>query len=246
VRSCRAARVSGRSGAWSILISVPVDGPPSPSGAARRHWEDVYATRGARRVSWFQPEPKVSLALIAELGTPTDAAIIDVGGGTSRLAGRLLALGFSDLTVLDLSARSLEVARSELGARAAQVRWIEQDLLSWIPQRQYDLWHDRALFHFLVDPAHRDRYRETLAAALRVGGRALIATFAADGPDSCSGLPVARYDADRLAAAFGAAFVTLASHREEHLTPTNVLQPFTWVALERCPPDPVSASHHID
>jgi SAM-dependent methyltransferase len=214
---------------------VPVDGQPRPSGAARRRWEDVYATTGAQRVSWFQPEPEVSLALIVKLGTPTDAAIIDVGAGASRLAGRLLALGFSDVTVLDVSARSLEVARSELGARAAQVRWIEQDLLGWIPQRQYDLWHDRALFHFLVDLAHRKRYLETLAAALRVGGRALIATFAADGPDSCSGLPVARYDAEGLAAAFGAEFVTRASHREEHRTPTNVLQPFTWVALERVP-----------
>ncbi|MGB0091375.1 MAG: class I SAM-dependent methyltransferase, partial [Solirubrobacteraceae bacterium] len=185
---------------------MPADGSVPP-GATKWHWEDVYATRGARRVSWFQPEPDTSLALIAELGTAPDAAIIDVGGGASRLAGRLLALGFTDVTVLDLSARSLEVARSEMGTHAAQVRWIEQDLLSWIPQRRYDLWHDRALFHFLVDPAHRERYLETLGAALRVGGRALIATFAADGPDTCSGLPVARYDADGLAAVFGAAFV---------------------------------------
>ncbi len=234
---CRVAHanLSGRGSAWSILNTVPVDRPPRPSGAARRHWEHVYATGGARGVSWFQPLPETSLALIAELGTPTDAAIIDVGGGASRLAGRLLAIGFSDVTVLDLSARSLEVARSELGARAAQVLWIEQDVLNWIPQRQYDLWHDRALFHFLVDPAHRKRYLETVAAAVRIGGRALIATFADDGPDRCSGLPVARYDADGLVAAFGAAFVKLTSHREEHRTPTGVLQPFTWVTLERVP-----------
>lgn len=204
-------------------------------GDIKRHWEEKYATRGARGVSWFQAEPEPSLSLIAELGIAHDAAIVDVGGGTSPLAGRLLAQGFSDITVLDLSARSLELARGELGAAAAHVQWLEQDVLTWTPPRTYDLWHDRALFHFLVHTAERDRYLDTLREAVPAGGRALIATFAHDGPDRCSGLPVARYDPYELAAAVGATFTMLTSRREEHFTPANSLQPYTWVALERKP-----------
>jgi hypothetical protein len=173
--------------------------------------------------------------LIAELGIAHDAAIIDVGGGASHLAGRLLAHGFSNITVLDLSSQSLKLARCELGADAARVQWLEQDVLDWTPPRTYVLWHDRALFHFLVQVAERERYLATLRAAVPAGGRALIATFAADGPDRCSGLPVARYDANELAAIFDDSFSMLITRRERHRTPTNSLQPFTWLGLERKP-----------
>jgi SAM-dependent methyltransferase len=221
---------------WSrsaILHRVPAAGTSRGSWGVKRHWEERYAARGAEGVSWFEAEPETSLTLIGELGIAHDAGIIDVGGGASRLAGRLLARGFCDITVLDLSAQSLELARSELGADSARVRWLEQDLLTWTPQRTYDLWHDRALLHFLVQGAERDRYVATLRAAVSAGGRAMIGAFASDGPDHCSGLPVCRYDAHELAAVIGAPFSLLTSRREAHRTPSNALQPFTWVALER-------------
>jgi trans-aconitate methyltransferase len=217
------------------MLSVPSGPAPLPASTAKRHWDAVYQTKEVREVSWYQPEPDMSLALIEELRLNRDAAIVDLGAGASSLAARLLARGFLDITVLDVSVRALGLARADLGARSAHVCWLEQDLLSWSPQRRYDLWHDRALFHFLVDPAQQERYAQALRSALRPGGKAIIGTFAADGPTTCSALPVARYDADQLATAFGDAFTTLATRREEHRTPSNSVQPFTWIALERAP-----------
>ncbi|MGH2851886.1 MAG: class I SAM-dependent methyltransferase [Solirubrobacteraceae bacterium] len=193
----------------------------------------MYETRRPDEVSWYQPGPGVSLALIGEFAPARDAAIVDVGGGASNLSRRLLALGFADITVLDVSGRALDSARADLETDAARVHWLEHDLLAWSPERRYALWHDRAVFHFLIHSADQQRYADLLRSALRPGGKAIIGTFAADGPATCSGLPVARYDPDGLAAAFGAGFTTLATRREEHRTPANSLQPFTWVALER-------------
>lgn len=205
------------------------------TSTAEQHWDEVYETKGPREVSWYQREPKMSLVLIEELDLALDAAIVDVGAGTSSLAARLLARGLGDITVLDLSARALELARAEQGADTARVTWLQQDLLSWSPRRQYDLWHDRAVFHFLVDPAERARYTEILRSATRPGGKVIVGTFAADGPTTCSSLPVARYDAEQLASAFGESFTLLATRREEHRTPTSSVQPFTWITLERTP-----------
>jgi SAM-dependent methyltransferase len=201
--------------------------------AAQRHWDAVYAARGPDRVSWYQPEPATSLALIDDLNLGDDAAVIDVGGGASSLAARLLERGFTDVTVLDVSAQALELARTALGGGAQRVTWLEQDVLAWSPDRVYDLWHDRAVFHFLVDRAKRQRYADVLAGALRPGGRAIVATFAVDGPLTCSGLAVARYDADGLASALGPGLRPIATRREEHHTPAGTVQPFTWMALER-------------
>jgi SAM-dependent methyltransferase len=210
--------------------------PASPvSSTARRYWQAVYGAKGADEVSWFQPEPELSLGLIERLRLRPDAAIVDVGGGASRLAARLTARGFTDITVLDISSGALDLARAELGTNASCVTWVEHDLLSWSPQRRYDLWHDRALFHFLVDPCDVKRYSETLRSAISPDGKVIIGTFAADGPQSCSGLPVARYGPDQLAAAFGAAFATVATRREEHRTPGGSRHPFTWVALDHIP-----------
>jgi SAM-dependent methyltransferase len=175
----------------------------------------------------------MSLELIADLALARDAAIVDVGGGASTLAARLLEHGFTDVTVLDVSAQALGQARAALGPEAKRIHWLERDLLSWSPDRPYDLWHDRAVFHFLTEPARRERYGEVLRVALRPGGTAVIATFAADGPTTCSGLPVARYDAGRLAGVFGDTFTTRSTSREEHRTPAGSIQPFTWVVLER-------------
>ncbi len=226
-------RVSGPCSA--ILLGVS-SGPASLlSSATRRHWQDVYGAKGARGVSWYQPEPEVSLALIERLRLGRRAAILDIGAGASSLAARLLARGFIDVTMLDISRGALDLARADLPARTPEVKWIEHDVLSWSPRRPYDLWHDRALFHFLVDPSQRERYTQTLRSAIGHGGKVIIGTFAADGPESCSGLPVARYSPDQLAAAFGPAFATIATSREEHWTPAGARQPFTWVTLERLP-----------
>jgi hypothetical protein len=141
-----------------------------------------------------------------------------------------------DVWVLDISRGALDLARAELVGKASGVHWIEHDLLSWSPRRRYDLWHDRALVHFLVDPSQRERYTETMRSAISHGGNVIIVTFAADGPESCAGLPVARYSPDQLAAPFSAAFAPIATSREEHRTPAGSRQPFTWVTLE-CMPD---------
>lgn len=198
------------------------------------HWDATYRARGVEGVSWFQPAPIVSLALIDDLAVPTDTAVIDVGGGASRLADELATRGFSDVTVLDVSAAALEAAQRRLGPDAP-VTWLRQDLLAWRPERRYGLWHDRAVFHFLIDPTARQRYTALLQAAVEPGGWAIVATFAPDGPDHCSGLPVARYSTDDLAGVLGDGFTLVDSRREEHATPAGAIQPFTWIALRRSP-----------
>ena len=201
-----------------------------------RYWDGVY-DKDPTQLSWYQPEPTTSLELIDTLGVPVEAGVLDVGGGSSALADELLVRGFSDLSVLDVSGAALNVARRRLGSAAQRIQWIHEDLLHWTPTRRYDLWHDRAVFHFLVDPADQERYRDLLAAALRPGAVAILATFGADGPSHCSGLPVARYEPGQLVAALGDGYECMTSRREAHTTPAGVVQPFTWVALQRsgCP-----------
>ena len=208
-------------------VNAPRQRPTGPERA--HHWDDVYARRGIEGVSWYQDEPSFSLELVDTLGIPTGAAIVDVGGGASRFAERLAARGFHDITVLDVSAEALTQAHRQAGDDTA-IDWLRDDVLRWEPERRFDVWHDRAVFHFLVEPADRDRYLHTLRTALRDGGAVLLATFAADGPATCSGLPVARYSPAALAAALGAGFELVETRREEHVTPSGAGQPFTWVA----------------
>ena len=163
------------------------------------------------------------------LGIAPAASVIDVGGGAASLVDHLIALGFIHLTVLDISEVALTVARARVGGQAS-VSWVHEDVLAWRPQQRFDLWHDRAVFHFLVDPADQQRYLATLRAALAPAGAVIIATFAPDGPHHCSGLPVARYSAEDLIALLGDAFTVVETFREEHTTPTGGLQPFTWIA----------------
>lgn len=170
---------------------------PPGSAARARHWDEVYERRGALGVSWFQPTPAVSLELIGTLEIPRDAAVIDIGGGASSLVDRLVDQGFRDLSVLDVSGTALEATRRRLGGDVP-IAFLERDVLEWRPERQFHLWHDRATFHFLVDRAERDKYLATMRSAIRPGGYVIIATFATDGPEYCSGLPVARYSADSL------------------------------------------------
>jgi trans-aconitate methyltransferase len=162
------------------------------SGDRKAHWEAVYEQKTETEVSWFQQHPALSLDLIAAHAPDPAAAIIDVGAGASRLVDELIARGYRDLTVLDLSQAALRVSQARLGARAQKVAWLCADATHWRPLRQYDLWHDRAAFHFLTSPEDRICYVERLVEALRPGGHAIIATFALEGPQTCSGLPVLR------------------------------------------------------
>jgi len=193
------------------------------------HWDDAYRGLGVESVSWFEPEPTMSLALLDALRIGPGEAVLDVGGGASALVDYLVDRGFRDVTVLDVSAVALDEGHARVGPDAP-VAWLREDLLSWRPPRRYDLWHDRAVFHFLIDPADRRRYCGVLADATAPGGAVVVGTFAEDGPESCSGLPVARYGASDLCDELGPRFQPLVSKREVHVTPTGALQPFTWVA----------------
>ena len=192
------------------------------------HWNEVYATKAPNQVSWFQAEPVQSLRMIAASGANNDAAIIDVGGGASVLVDRLLAAGFTDVSVLDIAENALERSITRLGQAAARVNWIVADVLSWTPQRSYDVWHDRAVFHFLTTETDRKAYLTQVRRTVRPGGYVVVATFAEDGPTSCSGLPVARYSADTLHHAFGRSFELVESIREMHITPTGAQQSFVY------------------
>lgn len=199
-----------------------------------RHWDDAYAERGAGAVSWYQAEPRLSLELIDALGVGRDAAVLDVGGGASLLVDELVERGFIDLAVLDLSKVALTKAQRRLGG-SARVKWLHEDVLNWHPERRYDLWHDRAVFHFLVSELERDAYLQTLRSTLTRDGSVVLGTFAVDGPEICSGLPVDRYSAADLVQLLGPTFQMLEARREEHTTPGGTIQPFTWVAGRMTP-----------
>ncbi|GAC1630231.1 MAG: class I SAM-dependent methyltransferase [Nevskia sp.] len=195
----------------------------------KTHWETVYTTKAAEDVSWFQAQATRSLAMIREAAPALDAAIVDVGGGASVLVDGLLDAGYRQLTVLDLSDAALAATRTRLGVRAAAVQWLAADITEVaLPDAAYDVWHDRAVFHFLVEADARARYVGALRQALRLGGQAVIATFAEDGPERCSGLPVRRYSSAALAAELGAAFVLLDAQRETHETPGGGRQSFQY------------------
>lgn len=199
--------------------------------AAPQHWDTAYSGRGDT-VSWHQAQATTSLALITAVAAP-EASVIDVGGGASTLVDGLLDRGHRDITVLDLSPVALDTARDRLGERGESVTWRAGDLLAWAPDRTYDIWHDRAVLHFLVDDADRARYAQLARRAVSPGGYAVIGTFALDGPDQCSGLPVRRHGADDLAALLADAFEPVRTEREEHHTPSGNMQPFIWLAARR-------------
>lgn len=202
--------------------------------AQRQHWEEVYRQRGAQHVSWFQPHAETSLRLIQATGVAPSAPLIDVGGGASTLVDELLRAGHTQVSVLDLSAHALAVARDRLGADAARVHWIEADVTQLaLPASAFALWHDRAVFHFLTDAEDRARYRQLVGRAVREGGHVVIATFAEDGPETCSGLPVMRYDSLALCAEFGPGFALRHTERQVHTTPAGTPQAFTWCVLQR-------------
>jgi SAM-dependent methyltransferase len=184
-------------------------------------------------LSWYEPLPAASLSLIEDVGLSPNAAILDVGGGTSKLAGRLVAAGCQDVTVLDIAHSALERARAELGGTGERVKWIEADIRSHDFDRQFDLWHDRAAFHFMVSPVDRDLYLGALRRALRPGGHLILATFGPDGPTQCSGLPVARFGPAELSGVLGDEFQLVSSRLEEHRTPRRRGQQFLYAHFRR-------------
>jgi SAM-dependent methyltransferase len=225
------ALAPARSAATVVRLQVVAE-PRLPTPERALHWDTAYRSRAVDELSWFQSSPTISFELIHCLSVGPGAAVIDVGGGASILVDLLADDGFTDLTVLDISESALAAVRKRLGG-SSSVRLLCQDLVTWHPEQQFDLWHDRAVFHFLVDEAGRDAYLETLRQALRPDGALVMATFADDGPDRCSGLPVARYSPDDLRDQLGVAFEIVETRREEHMTPSGVVQPFTWLAAKR-------------
>ena len=202
----------------------------------RAHWQGVYRSRAATEVSWYQPHPRTSLALIRRCRLTPDDPIIDVGGGASVLVDHLLAEGFTRVTVVDVSADAQDIARRRLGARASRVRWIEADVTAWDDGEGYRLWHDRALFHFLTRATDRRRYVASLERALAPGGHLVLAAFAVGGPQQCSGLPIVQYDAPGLLTELGAGFRLVEERREAHCTPAGATQDFAWFRCRRLPP----------
>ena len=200
----------------------------------REHWESVYTTKAENQTSWFRPHLDESVRLIDGLKLQPTTPIIDIGGGRATLVDDLLSRGFTDLSVLDMSQAALDEAARRLGASGDSVRWLTADITRIeLPDAHYGLWHDRAVFHFLTGPEERARYVANATRSIQPGGHAVVATFAADGPEKCSGLPVCRYDAAALAGEFEPSFKRIADSRERHPTPFGSEQSFIYVVLRR-------------
>jgi SAM-dependent methyltransferase len=202
-----------------------------PNEQRRLHWQKVYQSKGEHDVSWFQDVPAPSLELMAAIAVTPAASVIDIGGGASRLVDHLIERGFRSITVLDLSDAALVAAKERLGDCASCAEWIVADVTQWEPTTAYDVWHDRAAFHFLTDEADRAAYVARLRRALRIGGHAIIATFALDGPERCSGLAVVRYSPDSLRQTLGSDFSLVASRAHTHATPWGSTQSFQFSAF---------------
>ncbi|KFX64432.1 MULTISPECIES: class I SAM-dependent methyltransferase [Paraburkholderia] len=201
---------------------------------SKSHWEDVYRSKAPDAVSWYRAHLEVSLKLIVEVASDRNAAVIDVGGGESTLVDDLLLRGYRNLTVLDMSAVALDTTRKRLGSIAGQVTWVESDItMVDLPEHRYDVWHDRAVFHFLTESSQRDAYVHLLTRALRPGGHAVIATFGPLGPNRCSRLDVRRYDAEQLSDEFGAGFELVTSTLEDHHTPAGSSQQFLYCCFRK-------------
>jgi 2-polyprenyl-3-methyl-5-hydroxy-6-metoxy-1,4-benzoquinol methylase len=197
------------------------------------HWEKVYTTKAEHTVSWFQESPGISLDLTRATGVGTRASIIDIGGGASRLVDGLIDNGFKAVTVLDLSEKALATSKDRLGVRGAHVQWVVADITTWEPSQTYDIWHDRAALHFLTDPNDCAAYAERVSRAVRLGGHVINGTFAPDGPERCSGLPVVRHDAATLGGLLGHSFELIENRRHNHKTPAGATQRFQFSRFQR-------------
>jgi SAM-dependent methyltransferase len=204
----------------------------SESAGREDHWQAVYGRKAETEVSWYQASPTISLELIAGHGPGTGASVIDIGSGTSLLAARLMDAGYRDVTVLDISEAAIARAESRLGEHQG-AQFIVADASAWIPVRTWDVWHDRAAFHFLTTAVEQAGYIAALETGTRPGSIAIFATFALDGPEKCSGLPVQRYSPETLAARLGRGFALIHSVNEDHHTPSGAVQRFTWAVFRR-------------
>ncbi|WP_421797890.1 class I SAM-dependent methyltransferase [Haliscomenobacter sp.] len=203
------------------------------NGARQSHWDQVYSSKALEQSSWYQPRPSISLDFIQQFSIAKDAAIIDVGGGDSLLIDHLLDLGYQNISVLDISSKALERAQNRLGERGKAVKWICADAAQFEPAEQYDLWHDRAAFHFLTTTADIQRYAQTAAQAVKPGGFLVIGTFSEQGPKKCSGLEITQYSEESLVHVFGSQFQKIRCHQVDHLTPTQAIQQFIFCAFQR-------------
>ena len=199
----------------------------------KAHWQKIYEAKKTSELTWFQTEPTVSLELIAKCNLKLSEPVIDVGGGSSLLVDHLLERGYTKLAVLDISEAALSASRQRLGVNAERIKWIESDITVYKPRAQVALWHDRAVFHFLTDAEDRNKYVATLKQTLPVGGHLIIASFAIGGPEKCSGLPIVQYDSQKLLSELGTDFKLLAEQTENHITPAQRIQEFTYFYLVR-------------
>lgn len=199
----------------------------------KSHWNAVYSRKEEAQLSWHQSDPSVSVEFMEKAGLTAASSVIDIGAGTSRVVDALVSRGLTDLTVLDVSQAALDATRSRLGQDGNTVTWIAGDITLWRPMRTYDVWHDRAVFHFLVDPEDKAAYIERLSSGLATGGHAIIATFAPDGPQTCSGLPVARYSPEVLAQTLGEEFALIDQRFQSHTTPWGQPQSFQYSLFQR-------------
>lgn len=200
----------------------------------KKHWDAIYASKQPKQVSWFQEHAALSMQFVRDAGVAADAQILDVGAGASVLVDDLLNAGYHTLSVLDISAAALHAAKERLGVKAAGIKWIEADVTQLeLPEASIDVWHDRAVFHFLTDPLDRQRYVQTVLRVVKPGGHVIVATFAEDGPLKCSGLDIVRYRPDTLHQEFGSAFELLKSAKELHRTPSGADQSFVYCYFRR-------------
>jgi 2-polyprenyl-3-methyl-5-hydroxy-6-metoxy-1,4-benzoquinol methylase len=199
----------------------------------KSHWEKIYNNKISMQMSWYQKEPTLSLQLIRKIQLAHDAPIIDVGGGSSLLVDCLCKEGYTNVSVLDVSAKALATARDRLGDDANKVEWQQKDVTQFVPPHQFSLWHDRAVFHFLTDKSDREDYLKVLNRSLEPNGHIIIATFAIGGPTKCSGLDIVQYDAGKLIAELGTGFELVETRTETHITPTNQEQRFAYFRLNR-------------
>ncbi len=200
----------------------------------KKHWQRIYSSGSTDRVGWYTPHLKTSISWINDLDLAADDPVIDIGGGASTLVDDLLDTGHSDISVLDLSARAMSIVKERLGNRASSVSWFQGDVTKTeLPSRHFGLWHDRAVFHFLVEPGQRQQYRDKLLDALKAGGYFIIGTFDQDAPPQCSGLPVQRYSVEMLRSVFGEEFKLQRQHKEIHHTPSGVEQSYLYCLFQR-------------
>ncbi|MGY8925966.1 MAG: class I SAM-dependent methyltransferase [Flavobacteriales bacterium] len=199
----------------------------------KKHWEEIYTTKDLQDVSWYQMMPVTSLNLITSSNLPKDAAIIDIGGGDSFLVDHLLDLGYKDITVLDISQQAIDKAKKRLGERQTEVTWIVTDITDFTSQKRYDLWHDRAAFHFLTAQNDINTYASTLSQSIQENGTAIIGTFSKSGPKKCSGIDIKQYSQNEFEMVFGETFSTKGFINVDHLTPTKNEQNFNFITLEK-------------